>query len=84
MPSDPLEAALLRVTSSGAALTAEIEDLTLTAKELSENPGEWEHSTRSARIAARLREVEEREADLGLACLELQCELVRWENGPSG
>jgi hypothetical protein len=84
VPSDPVEAALLRVTSSGAALAAEIEHLMLTARELSENPSGWKQSARSARIAARLREVEEREADLGLACLELQCELVRWESRPSG
>ena len=83
MSADPLETARMRVSNSGAALMDEVERLGLTANELSDNPEGWSHSTRSARIAAALREVEEREAELGLACLELQCELVRWEAVPS-
>ena len=84
MASDPLETALQRVSNSGAALMDEAERLRLTASELSENPEGWSHSTRSARIAGALRKVEERQAELGLACLELQCELVRWQGGPAG
>lgn len=83
MSAGPLETARIRVSNSGAALMDEIERLRLTANELSEDPEGWSRSTRSVRIARALREVEEREADLGLASLELQCELVRWETVPS-
>jgi hypothetical protein len=76
-----LEATLERTISDAAALTAEVERLTLRARELARNPDAWKPSARAAQVAASLHGLQAREADLERACLALQCALVRWERG---
>jgi hypothetical protein len=78
-----LEAALRRVTIGGEALADEVERLLLDAGELCRNVDGFEPPRRASRIAAGLRQVQLREADLELACIALEAALMRCpEEGP--
>lgn len=72
-----LEAALMHVSSSGAALVAEIGRLTSVASELSRNRGAATPSTRAAQAATSLHGLQTREAEFEFACLQLQGALMR-------
>jgi len=73
-----VEAALAGVSACGAALAAEVEHLTRTARALAQNHGAATPSARATGAAAALHDLQAREAELEFACLQLQGALIRW------